>query len=122
MNNVGEDPILKRLVFLSVFETFAQFTATLMLPWTPGRFFVTPRSVVCDKTVRLGRKWLENGESTIFWLDDAEHIGIRLRAWQFDELESGYIPDEDENIWEVNVEGKITPHLYSICDRMPMIC
>lgn len=112
---------MKRLIYLSVFETFGQFTVKLKLPWTPGRFFVPPRSVVCDKTVRLGRQWLENGESRIFWVDDAEHVGIRLRALQLDELGSDYTPDEDENIWEVNVEGKISHLLCLMCDRMPMI-
>jgi hypothetical protein len=107
---------------LSVFETFGQFTATLKLPWTPGRFFVPSRSVVCNKTLRLGRKWLESGESRIFWLDDAEHVGIRLRALQLNELELEYTMGEDENSWEVNVEGETSPCLCSICDRVLMIC
>jgi hypothetical protein len=123
MNNVGEEnPTLKRLIYLSIFETFGQFTATLKLPWIPGQFFVPPRSVVCDKTVRLGRSWLENGESRIFWLDDAEHIGIRLRALQLDELEVDYTLDEDDNIWELNVEGMASLRLCFMCDRMLMFC
>ncbi|KAF3394449.1 hypothetical protein F1880_004781 [Penicillium rolfsii] len=99
-----EDRTLKRRIHLSVFETFGQFTTTLKLPWTHSRFFVPPRGILCDKTVRLGRKWLEESESRIFWLDDAEHIGVCLRALQLDALELEYIPDEDADIWEVNVE------------------
>lgn len=77
---------------------------------------------MCDKTVRLGRKWLEDGESRIFWLDDAEHIGIRLHALQLDELELGYTLDGDEHIWEVNVEGKTSLSLCLMCHRMLTIC
>jgi hypothetical protein len=52
----------------------------------------------------------------------AEHVGIRLRALQLNELELEYTMGEDENSWEVNVEGETSPCLCSICDRVLMIC
>lgn len=104
-----EDQTLKRLVSLSAFETFGQFTATLKLLWAPDQLFLTPNNIniVRDKTIRLGRKWLERGEPRVFWLDDAEHLGIRLRARQSNDSPTGQALDEDESSWEMDVEGMI---------------
>ncbi|KAJ5484064.1 hypothetical protein N7539_005860 [Penicillium diatomitis] len=94
------------VVALSAIESFGQFTATLKLPWTPGQSVNSPHNVVCGKTIRLQRRWLENGQPEIFWLDDAENTGVRLRARQSRGAGSERSRERDDDCWEVDVEGQ----------------
>lgn len=88
---------------MSSFETFGQFTIGLTLRLAASQFVVIRN--MRDQPLRLHREWLEKGESRIFWLDDVEHIGIRMRAQQANNSSQDQAVDAEENIWDVYVEG-----------------
>jgi len=74
-----------------------------------------------DKPLRLQREWLEKGESRIFWLDDEEHIGIRMRAQQANHSSQDQAVDVEENIWDVYVEGMNGSPLFSMYDHILIV-
>ncbi|KAI2789141.1 hypothetical protein POX_e07169 [Penicillium oxalicum] len=100
-----------KLVSLSTIESFGQFTVTLKLPWMSGQLMSSLHNVICGKTVRLQRRWLEASRSATFWLDDAENVGVHLHAHELRNRDLDEVGDMDENYWEVDVKGEMNVRL-----------